>query len=704
VFGTIIAQAVLFGAIPVIVGLFATLHPRRAALVSVLGSMLFLPNMGVAITGLPDYTKYTAATAGVFLGILLFDAKRLFAFRPHWVDLPIVIFCVCQFFTSLSNDLGYYDGFCATTAQISHWGGPYLVGRLYLGDREGTRAMALTVVAFGLVYAPLCLWEIRFSPQLHGWLYGVSMWTVEGPRYHLGYRPFVFLITGLEVSMWMAFAALTAYWLWATRAVRSLGGVSMLPLVALLLTVTVLCKSVGAILLLLTGLGTLKAVRWSKSLLPFWVLMALAPAYMVTRLSGEWAGREMVHFATTYIDPERGASLEFRLKNEDILMEKALQRPLLGWGGWNRNRVTNKQGRDISVTDGYWIITMGTLGLIGLVAYTATFLVPSARLARGLPARRWAEPPDAPAVTLAVGMTLYLIDGITNAYASQLFGLALGGFALYPVGRRADAGRAPAERPAAAGEPEAVGDVEGAEPFSGRGLDGGGAATEGHPAPDVLPLATFDETFSSLLAAATSYEQSAAEHPGDPAPLEGLGDTYEQLARLMKACHQYGESLAYWRETLAARERLAHGGNDPGPLADALNDTAWFLTFAGDPAYRDPEAAVRLGERAVSLRPDRACYWNTLGAAYGRAGRPADAVRAVSRSAELGAGGNAADHYLLASAFARLGDAPEARRSFERGEALAGPIGPARPELSELRDEAAALCAPHEPPAPRTTA
>ena len=52
-----------------------------------------------------------------------------------------------------------------------------------------------------------------------------------------------------------------------------------------------------------------------------------------------------------------------------MLLERASQRILTGWGRYGRNRVYDPDsGNDISVTDGRWIITLGQFGIIGFIA------------------------------------------------------------------------------------------------------------------------------------------------------------------------------------------------------------------------------------------------------------------------------------------------------------------------------------------------
>ena len=67
---------------------------------------------------------------------------------------------------------------------------------------------------------PLCLYEIRMSPQLHYLVYGFYPSFFGMSVRFGGYRPTVFLQHGLAVGMWMTSASLVGVWLWYSRASR----------------------------------------------------------------------------------------------------------------------------------------------------------------------------------------------------------------------------------------------------------------------------------------------------------------------------------------------------------------------------------------------------------------------------------------------------------------------------------------------------
>ncbi|RPH46890.1 MAG: O-antigen ligase domain-containing protein, partial [Planctomycetota bacterium] len=418
----------LFGWPIVSLFFYSVLHPRRALLASVLLGWMFLPVASYKFaSGIPEYTKVTATVLGPLLGLVFFDLKRLETLRPSWADLPMVVWCLVPLAASVSNGLGPYDGFSGIYYKTIMWGIPYLFGRLYCSTLIGIRDLAMAIFVGGLVYIPFCLFEIKMSPQLHSWVYGYHQHQFGQSIRFGGWRPTVFMEHGLMVGMWMAMATLSGVWLWSTRALRSFFRVPMIWLLLALFGTTVLCKSLGALFLLMVGFGVLLAMRIRAARIPILVALALtAPLYFVLRIPNVWTGEELTN-AATIVSLERSDSLKFRLANEELLMKRASMRPVFGWGGWGRARVRDEMGRDISVTDGLWIIVLGNEGLVGLSAMTAFFLFPLFGLLRSCPPLAWRHPLISPAVAMTVVVLLFFIDCIFNAMFHPAYAIAAGG-------------------------------------------------------------------------------------------------------------------------------------------------------------------------------------------------------------------------------------------------------------------------------------
>jgi hypothetical protein len=416
----------LYGWVLVVLLFFSLLPPRRAMIAAFLGGWLLLPEASLPMAGLPDISKISVTSASVLLGILLTDAQRVTAFRPQWIDLPMAAWCFVPMASSVVNGLGVYDGLSFVLTAVLTWGVPYLVGRLYFNDLESMRDLALGIVIAGVVYAPLCLLEVRLSPQLHRWAYGYHPAAFAMTYRWGGYRPVVFLSHGLMLGMWMASATLVAFWLWTRGSVRAIAYMPMALITGGLAITTVLCRSTGAVLLLAAGAGGLMINRYTRSGLLVALTLSLTPLYMYARANGAWDATAVVSLIGS-VNQERADSLAFRIANESLIIDRSRQKKWLGWGGWGRWRVTDDEGRDITTSDGLWIIALGRHGLVGLAAYMSVLLLPVLLLLRTIPARHWHVASLAPVAAMAVLLLMFSIDCLFNAMPSPIFMMIAGG-------------------------------------------------------------------------------------------------------------------------------------------------------------------------------------------------------------------------------------------------------------------------------------
>lgn len=438
----------LLGWIPVVLFLFTALPPRRAVITAYLLAWLFLPIGGYNLPGLPDYTKMSATTMGVMLGVLLFDSARLFAFRPSWVDIPMFIFCTVGAASSLTNGLGPYDGLSAIFEQVITWGLPYLIGRIYFSDPQGIKELALGIVIGGLIYVPLCLIELKMSPQLHRWIYGrhqhVFYMTLRGG----GYRPMVFLAHGLEVGMWMTCTTVLAMWLWLGGAVKRIYGVKIVWAWLVLMVIAILCKSAGAVGLLLIGMMVVLGVRYRLGKIALAILIVSIPLYMVTRITNTVQKDDLVPIADKIAGWRAAYSLEHRLYCEDVYIANAMRKPLVGLARWNFRPNVQYEGRPI-VNDGYWILVISKRGLIGLVSYAAFLILPAIMLWRAVRPSAWLRAPSvAAAGGLACILILFGIDSLMNAMLNPIYAVSCGAVLSFAMAlKQASARRAPAPKP-----------------------------------------------------------------------------------------------------------------------------------------------------------------------------------------------------------------------------------------------------------------
>jgi hypothetical protein len=434
--GNLLVSIALFGWIPVVFFLFLFLPPRRAVSTSLLVGWLFLPVASYSLQGFLDYNKATATCLSVFLAAAILDKEgRLWNFRPTRFDLPMLVWCLCPLVTALSNDLGVYDGLAAVVQQTLLWGLPYVMGRAYFGDLKGLRELAIVLFIGGLIYIPLCLYEIRMSPQLHSTIYGFHQHDFSQTFRFDGWRPTVFLQHGLAVGLFMCMTSLIGTWLWYSMPSRIFPGRSVGWLVVLLLITTVLIKSFGALALLVLGLLVLFLSTMLRTRVLALLLLLSFPLYVTARTVGGWSGGQMLAFAKLAGNEEREGSLLTRLRSEHYLMERAKLQPLLGWGGWGRSLVGDKnrifktsEGLLVKVIpDGFWIIAFGMYGLVGLASITIAMLLPLLLLIRRFPVSSWATPEIAPVAVLTITLGLYMLDNLMNHMPNPLSILTAGG-------------------------------------------------------------------------------------------------------------------------------------------------------------------------------------------------------------------------------------------------------------------------------------
>lgn len=387
---------------------------------------LFLPVGNIFLDGIPDVNKNTMAVAGLALGILLFDTNKINELSFNRWDFPILIWCFSPLFSSLSNDLGWWDGFSSVNEQLVVWGIPYMVGRLYFSETKALRELAVGIVIGGMIYIPFCLFEIRFSPQLHKILYGYHQHYFSQTVRFGGYRPMVFLSHGLVLGMWMSSATLIAYWLWKKNVVKQIAYIPIKWCFWALLLTTLACKSANALILLTAGFSLL---LFCKTRLVYAIaafILILPATYIVARSLYHVSADPLVEATKIVFNEDRAASLQTRFKNEEILSYKALQKPWLGWGGWGRSRVYDNRGRDISVTDGFWIISLGQYGFVGCFSMMAIFLLPMFVLLMRFPPMIWARRFLAPAAAMAVLLVLLMINNLANSTAMPMYIMAAG--------------------------------------------------------------------------------------------------------------------------------------------------------------------------------------------------------------------------------------------------------------------------------------
>jgi hypothetical protein len=484
-----IAYLALFSWPVVVVVLFWKLSLPRALVASILGGYLFLPDgVNIDLPILPPFDKslmpsLTAAimcffmrpkpepirraTAGVARALPPERApSRLPTAEAFPPDLPQtnrgrtffrILFAVLFFVPILTvwqnsdlvpagprfiQGLRPYDvGSLMLELAVTFL--PFWLAQRYLAQPREQVMLLRAFALSGLGYSLLCLFEVRMSPQLNYTLYGFYPSDFVQQMRAGGFRPMVFLHHGLWVGIYLAMAVLaaTALFWWNKRNGKEGTTTFGWALAAIwLLMVLFLSKAVGAFALTLVFLPILILAGVQGQLLFAMIVAGITLFYPLLRGAG-WIPVDTVYAVSQSFSQERADSLKYRLDNEDILLARASEKPLSGWGSWGRNHLYDKYtGRQTTVTDGAWIIVIGAFGWVGYIAHfglltTPVLLLGAARRKLGLTVETSG---------LAMVLAINLMDLVPNATLTPLTYLIAGALCgRYGLGQQTT--RAPAD-------------------------------------------------------------------------------------------------------------------------------------------------------------------------------------------------------------------------------------------------------------------
>jgi hypothetical protein len=307
-----------------------------------------------------------------------------------------------------------YDYLSAGIGEFFDFYLPFAVGQRVFKDEQSLVDLFKVMSTCALIYAPLMLFELRMSPQLHNWIYGYYPSEFQQAMRAGGYRPIVFMNHGLSVAGWMFSCTV------ATLGLRAAGvnfpkvstklrlGIDWIMLISTKSFGPIIYASVAAVSRIWSNAWTARVIV---------VIAVLVATYPVLRAEDVFPTKDVVEFFKA-INEDRAASLKFRFDNEDMLLRHAMLRPFFGWGTYGRNHVYDKTGKDDSVTDGEWIIQLGTWGYVGHIAFFGTLLMPLGRFLR----RRRSMPPRLQALCsmLALLVALFVLDLLPNARSDYL--------------------------------------------------------------------------------------------------------------------------------------------------------------------------------------------------------------------------------------------------------------------------------------------
>lgn len=446
----------IFFSWPLVVYFILRRQPLVPALVwSIILGLLLLPShVGFDIPAFPTIGKHeiTAISAAVICFIKSRNSRNLKrrtvatgsappprsrSSRIAWILLILVF--TTPVFTILSNSdpiiagprfipgLRLYDAFSVSGAIIFTML-PFVLGMRFL-DAPESHATILKILCYAmLAYSLFALWEVRMSPQLNRQIYGfVSSSFAQHVRAG-GFRPLVFFEHGLALGIFLSMSVLSALAVWRhTRA--DLPGVSRPGIwfffAGWLFFTLILAKTIGPLMITLALMPIIILTKPRIQLLTAAILSAIVLFYPILRGAG-YIPTEAIHEFVLERDAKRAQSFKFRLDNEDALLAKANQRPALGWGTWGRNHIFDENtGARLSITDGAWIIIIGSFGWLGYITRFGLLTIPLILLAM----KRRSFGIDAATSGLALVLSANLIDLLPNAALTPFTWLLAGALA-----------------------------------------------------------------------------------------------------------------------------------------------------------------------------------------------------------------------------------------------------------------------------------
>jgi hypothetical protein len=327
---------------------------------------------------------------------------------------------------------------------------PFFLARRFLATEAAQREILVALVLAGIAYSLPMLIEVRLSPQLNTWIYGFFQHDFIQMMRQGGFRPIVFLPHGLWVAFFALMTLIAGVALWRSAAPER--RTPFMLAAGYLGVVLVLCKSM-AVLAYAAILGPLVRFAGPRAQVRIAAGLALVAVLFPLLRGADLVPVEAMLAQAERVSVERAASLAFRFGNEDLLLEHANAKPWFGWGGWGRNRIYDDMGKDVAVTDGRWIIVIGSFGWAGYVAEFGLLALPLLMLARRTGRMRADEiSPHLGPLALVLGINL--IDMLPNAtlipFTWLLAGALLGHAEALKAGRAVAAGAAPPPEPARA--------------------------------------------------------------------------------------------------------------------------------------------------------------------------------------------------------------------------------------------------------------
>jgi hypothetical protein len=396
-----------------------------ATLWTILGGFMFLPvKTAFDFPMIPAMGKHTVPVVVALIGCWLIKKQKISYFKNLGnIKYLLILFVIVPFITASLNStpiitegrylprLTYYDGLSAVINQFLIVT-PFFIGRHLFRTHADHILMFKALAVAGLIYSIPMLFEVRMSPQLHAWIYGYFPHSFTQQVRLGGFRPVVFMGHGLLVAFFTVIVLISALALWNNRI--KIHMFSAKSISYYFFAVLVLCKSLASLFYGIFAFLVVKNIKPKMQHHIAVILVSLAMTYPLMSMMQIFPHQTVINVATS-ISEERAGSLKFRFDNEDVLLSHARERLFFGWGGWGRNRIYDEEtGRDLSVTDGKWVITFGQFGLFGFIAEFGLLAITVFRAKKAAKLLK-SKPEQSLLAAHAILVGMIMIDQLPNA-------------------------------------------------------------------------------------------------------------------------------------------------------------------------------------------------------------------------------------------------------------------------------------------------
>lgn len=428
-------NAIAYGALVlwpfVTLALFVAMSPPRAIIWSLLAGYLFLPvKTSFDFPGVPALDKTSIANLSALVCALIFVGGRAARFpREWWLLVLMLVYLISPMLTVFTNrdalmfgelllpGLQPYDAFSAAAYKAIDLI-PFLLGYNLLRSSSSQQDLLQSLAISAIGYSILMLVEIRLSPQLHVWIYGFFPHSFGQQVRDGAFRPVVFLGHGLLVAIFTAMGVVATAYL--ARRKLPIFGISSWFWLAYLAIILVLCRSFGALILAASATVLIATVSRRQTVSSICAIVGLLVLTYPALRGADLVPVQAFADQVADVSAERAGSFQTRIDNEDQLLKRANDRPWFGWGGYGRNRIYNEDtGKDLSITDGTWIIIVGTYGWVGYIAAFGLLCAPLLNRSR--------QPISTTALSLILAVNL--LDLLPNSSVGPMTWLLAGAIA-----------------------------------------------------------------------------------------------------------------------------------------------------------------------------------------------------------------------------------------------------------------------------------